>query len=84
MVLNHCSDEHPWFRKALADPDCEEADYFYFRRGENGQLPNNWRSMFGGPAWEPVGDGRYYLHIFGKSSRTSTGKIPSSAVSCTI
>ena len=66
LVLNHCSDEHPWFQKALADPDCEEAEYFYFRRGENGQLPNNWRSMFGGPAWEPVGDGRYYLHIFGK------------------
>ncbi|MCI9414981.1 MAG: alpha-glucosidase [Clostridiales bacterium] len=66
LVLNHCSDEHPWFKKALADPTCEEADYFFFRKGENGNPPNNWRSMFGGSAWEPVGDGRYYMHIFGK------------------
>ncbi len=65
LVINHCSDEHEWFRKALADPDCEEAGYFYFRRSPNGP-PNNWRSMFGGSVWENVGGDRYYMHVFGK------------------
>lgn len=66
LVVNHCSDEHAWFQKALRDPDCEEAGYFYFLRPEDGQVPNNWRSNFGGSAWTPVGDGRYYLHTFSK------------------
>ena len=66
LVLNHCSDEHEWFKKALADPNCEEAGYFYFREGEDGNPPNNWRSLFGGSAWEPIGDGRWYLHLFAK------------------
>lgn len=65
LVINHCSDEHEWFQKALADPDCEEAGYFYFRRSPNGP-PNNWRSMFGGSVWENVGGDRYYMHVFGK------------------
>ncbi len=65
LVLNHCSDEHEWFKKALADPNCEEAEYFYFRESENGP-PNNWRSMFGGSAWENVGGNRYYMHLFSK------------------
>ena len=65
LVLNHCSDEHIWFKKARADPECEEASYFYFRNSKNGP-PNNWRSMFGGSAWEHVGNGRYYLHLFSK------------------
>ena len=65
LVLNHCSDEHEWFKKALADPTSEEADYFYFRESENGP-PNNWRSMFGGSAWEHVGNNRYYMHLFSK------------------
>ena len=65
LVLNHCSDEHQWFQKALADPNSEEADYFYFRRSGD-RPPNNWRSMFGGSAWEPVGDGRWYMHLFSK------------------
>lgn len=66
LVINHCSDEHPWFQKALADPDSEEASYFIFRRTPDGKRPNNWRSIFGGSAWESVGDGRYYLHLFSK------------------
>lgn len=65
LVINHCSDEHPWFRKALADPDCEEAGWFWFVKSGK-KPPNNWRSMFGGSAWEPVGDGRWYLHLFSK------------------
>ncbi len=65
LVINHCSDEHEWFKKALADPSCEEADYFWFRNSKDGP-PNNWRSMFGGSAWENVGGDRYYMHLFSK------------------
>ena len=70
LVLNHCSDEHVWFRRALADPECEEASYFYFRES-HGAPPNNWRSMFGGSAWENVGGDRWYLHLFSKKQPPS-------------
>ena len=67
LVINHCSDQHEWFRKALADPDGEYADYFYFRKGKNGNPPSNYRSYFGGSCWEPVpGTDLYYLHMFAK------------------
>lgn len=67
LVINHCSDKHEWFRKALADPYGEYADYFYFRKGKNGGAPNNMRSYFGGSCWEPVpGTDLYYLHMFAK------------------
>ncbi len=67
-VVNHCSDQHEWFQAALADPEGKYGDYFYFRKGENGQPPRNYRSYFGGPAWEPVEghEGLYYLHMFAK------------------
>lgn len=64
LVINDCSDQHPWFQKAAADPDSEEAGYFIFKRTEDGQPPNNWRSNFGGPAWTQLPDGRWYLHTF--------------------
>ena len=54
LVVNHCSNEHEWFQKALADPDGEYGQYFYIREGKNGQPPCNWRSYFGGSAWEPI------------------------------
>lgn len=67
LVINHCSDKHEWFRKALADPEGEYADYFYFREGKNGNPPSNYRSYFGGSCWEPVpGTDKYYLHMFAK------------------
>lgn len=67
LVINHCSDKHEWFRKALADPEGEYADYFYFRKGKNGNPPSNYRSYFGGSCWEPVlGTDKYYLHMFAK------------------
>ena len=67
LVVNHCSDQHEWFQKALADPDGEYADYFWFVKGENGNPPTNYRSYFGGSAWEPVpGTDQYYLHMFAK------------------
>lgn len=65
LVINHTSDQHVWFQKALADLDSEYADYYMIREGENGQPPNNWRSMFGGSAWEQIpGTNKYYLHLF--------------------
>ena len=67
LVINHCSSEHEWFQKALADPEGEYADYFYFRKGKNGNPPSNLRSYFGGSCWEPVpGTDKYYLHMFAK------------------
>jgi alpha-glucosidase len=72
IVPNHCSSEHPWFLAALASPPgSPERSMFHFAdgRGEDGELPpNNWRAMFGGPAWsrvqEPGGPGQWYLHLF--------------------
>ena len=67
LVINHCSDQHEWFQKALADPEGEYADYFYFRKGKNGNPPSNYRSYFGRSCWEPVpGTDLYYLHMFAK------------------
>ena len=67
LVVNHCSDKHEWFQKALADPDGPYADYFYFRKGKIGYPPSNYRSYFGGNCWEPVpGSDKYYFHMFAK------------------
>ncbi|MGY4642906.1 glycoside hydrolase family 13 protein [Cellulomonas sp. URHB0016] len=68
LVPNHTSDEHVWFRAALAaGPGSPERARYLFRegRGEAGELPpNNWESIFGGPAWTRVPDGQWYLHLF--------------------
>ncbi|HEV2087350.1 MAG TPA: glycoside hydrolase family 13 protein [Cryptosporangiaceae bacterium] len=73
LVPNHSSDQHEWFRQALAAaPGSPERARYHFRdgRGEDGSLPpNNWPSVFGGPAWsrvtEPSGAlGQWYLHLF--------------------
>lgn len=68
MVLNHCSTEHEWFKKALAG-DEKYQKYFYLRPAKaDGSLPTNWQSKFGGPAWEKFGDtDLYYLHLFDKT-----------------
>ena len=67
LVINHCSDKHEWFQKALADPDGAFADYFYFRKGKNSNPPSNYRSYFGGSCWEKVpGTDKYYFHMFAK------------------
>jgi trehalose-6-phosphate hydrolase len=65
MVLNHCSTEHEWFKKALAG-DEKYRKFFYLRPGKpDGSLPNNWQSKFGGPAWSKFGDtDLYYLHLY--------------------
>ncbi|MBM7686908.1 glycoside hydrolase family 13 protein [Defluviitalea raffinosedens] len=67
LVVNHCSDQHEWFQKALKDPDGEYGQYFYIREGKGDQPPCNWRSYFGGSAWERIpGTNKYYLHLFAK------------------
>ncbi|KAF9770214.1 hypothetical protein IL306_012270 [Fusarium sp. DS 682] len=68
LVINHTSDEHEWFQKALKDPKSKYRDYYFFHKGINGQPPNNWRSYFRGSAWEPVPneDNMFYLHAFTK------------------
>ncbi|MGK5681412.1 glycoside hydrolase family 13 protein [Actinoplanes sp. URMC 104] len=63
IVPNHTSDRHPWFRRALADPDSPEAARYHFRPASENP-PNNWQSMFGGSAWSRTPDGRWYLHLF--------------------
>jgi len=76
LVPNHCSSEHPWFVEALAAGEgSEERARFMFREGtgENGELPpNNWESVFGGPAWTRTTNadgspGQWYLHLFDSS-----------------
>ena len=71
FVMNHTSDEHPWFRKALADPDSEERGFYYIRKGKvvDGKLlpPNNWKGFFATSVWERIpGTDEFYLHIFSK------------------
>lgn len=69
LVVNHTSDEHEWFKQALADPKSKYRDYYYFRPGKNAKRPpNNWDSMFTGSAWEkvPNEDNMYYLHLYSK------------------
>ena len=65
LVPNHTSDEHPWFQEALAaGPGSPERERYMFRDGVDGGAPNDWRSVFGGPAWTQVADGQWYLHLF--------------------
>lgn len=68
VVPNHCSDQHEWFKQALREgPGSPLRDRFHFRagRGADGELPpNDWESIFGGPAWTRVEDGQWYLHLF--------------------
>jgi len=66
VVPNHTSSKHPWFKAAVADPASPLRERYLFRDAPpDGGLPNNWVSVFGGPAWtrEPAGD-QLYLHLF--------------------
>ncbi|MFL6125503.1 glycoside hydrolase family 13 protein, partial [Actinophytocola sp.] len=65
IVPNHCSDEHPWFRAAVAaGRGSKERERFWFRDGVGDGPPNNWQSRFGGSAWTRVEDGQWYLHLY--------------------
>nr|WP_240506344.1 glycoside hydrolase family 13 protein [Thermoactinospora rubra] len=61
LVPNHTSCEHPWFREALRGIG---RDRYIFRDSATGGPPNDWESIFGGPAWTQVEDGQWYLHLF--------------------
>ncbi len=66
LVVNHTSDEHEWFRKALSDPDSKYRDYYFFRE-DTGKEPNNWVSFFGGTAWNRYPEqNAWALHLFSK------------------
>ncbi|MFD8624042.1 alpha-amylase family glycosyl hydrolase [Streptomyces hygroscopicus] len=68
LVPNHSSDQHEWFKRAVAEgPGSPLRDRYHFRtgKGEHGELPpNDWESIFGGPAWTRLPDGEWYLHLF--------------------
>ncbi len=68
LVVNHTSDEHEWFRKALEDPESEYRDYYYFRKDDGSKtVPNNWTSFFSGPAWNYYEEvDSWALHLFSK------------------
>lgn len=67
LVINHTSDEHEWFQKALHDPNSKYAGYYIFKETGDNHPPNNWRSYFGDSAWTRVeGSNRFYLHAFSK------------------
>lgn len=80
IVPNHTATKHVWFQEALkAGRGSAARERYIFRegRGENGELPpNNWQSFFGGPAWEQVADGQWYLHIFAKEQADLNWKNP--------
>lgn len=64
MVLNHTSTQHPWFQASL-DPESPHREFYIWRDGKSGELPNNWRSKFGGNAWQWHAESeQYYLHLF--------------------
>ncbi|WDF82280.1 alpha-glucosidase [Lacticaseibacillus pabuli] len=67
FVMNHTSDQHPWFKDASSNPDSIYRDYYIFE-GHDGQKPNNWGSFFGGSVWspDPAGTGQSYFHLFDK------------------
>jgi alpha-glucosidase len=68
LVPNHTSDRHPWFQEALAaGPGSAARQRYLFRDGlgpDGAEPPNDWPSVFGGPAWHRVADGQWYLHLF--------------------
>ncbi|MFZ5515184.1 MAG: alpha-glucosidase [Candidatus Zhuqueibacterota bacterium] len=67
LVVNHTSDEHPWFIAARSSKDNPKRDFYIWRKGNNGVPPNNWASFFTGPAWEyDAATEEYYLHLFSK------------------
>jgi len=67
LVLNHSSDEHPWFQESRKSNDNRYRDYYFWRPGKNGGPPNNWPSFFGGSAWQlDEATGEYYLHLFSR------------------
>lgn len=82
FVMNHTSEQHPWFQEAIKGKDNPYRDYYIWADGKNGgkDLPNNWESFFTGTVWEkePSGD-QYYFHLFAKEMARSELGQPGSA-----
>nr|WP_237708234.1 alpha-glucosidase [Exiguobacterium sp. AT1b] len=67
LVVNHTSDEHPWFLESKSSKDNPKRDWYIWRDGKDGMPPSNWASIFGGSAWEyDEPTDQYYLHVFSK------------------
>ncbi|WP_034991693.1 alpha-glucosidase [Liquorilactobacillus vini] len=78
LVLNHTSDQHPWFQDAIKNPKSIYREYYLWAKGQNGRLPNNWASFFGGSVWEadPCQPDNYYFHLFDKRMPDLNWKCP--------
>ena len=67
LVINHTSDEHPWFIESKSSIDSDKRDWYIWRKGKNNKEPNNWESIFKGSAWQYEEESdEYYLHLFSK------------------
>ncbi|MBS1970223.1 MAG: alpha-glucosidase [Bdellovibrionales bacterium] len=65
LVLNHTSDEHPWFIESRSSKDNSKRDWYIWRDGKNGAEPNNWESIFSGSAWKLDPEtNQYFMHVF--------------------
>ncbi|SDI07150.1 glycoside hydrolase family 13 protein [Alteribacillus bidgolensis] len=67
LVVNHTSDEHPWFAESRSSKENSKRDYYIWKEGKNGEEPTNWESSFSGSTWQyDKNTGEYYLHLFSK------------------
>ncbi|MCT4621945.1 MAG: alpha-glucosidase [Marinisporobacter sp.] len=67
LVINHTSDEHPWFIESCSSKNSLKRDWYIWREGKDKKEPNNWESIFGGSAWEhDENSDQYYLHLFSR------------------
>jgi alpha-glucosidase len=77
LVLNHTSDQHPWFQEARSCRENPKHDWYVWHEGKDGKAPNNWYSTFGGSAWEwNPASGEYYYHFFYKEQPDLNWKHP--------
>ena len=67
LVINHTSDEHPWFIESRSSKNNPYRDYYIWKSGKDGQEPNNWASIFGGSVWEyDSNSNEYFMHVFSR------------------
>ncbi|USQ67535.1 alpha-glucosidase [Companilactobacillus allii] len=68
LPINHTSDQHPWFKDAISNPNSIFKDYYIWDKGIDGHEPNNWGSFFGGSVWSKASENsdNYYFHLFDK------------------
>lgn len=78
LPINHTSDQHPWFKDAVSNPNSIFKDYYIWHKQVNGHEPNNWGSFFGGSVWEknPNNSEEYYFHLFDKKMPDLNWKNP--------